>query len=203
MSNQADYLKVHEHVIKSLERHYGKAFDSETIADYVDDFARFDAETLKKAMAEVRQSHNRQTRPAPGVIFEAIRKIRGDKGTGDGGSLEKLRQEQDARFNRTRASAKQYVEHFCMGNDRLKAIQPDWRREEMIDCIHQAALLQAQLIEGIKNCSYTTASWLRVGEGMNHEERLKWWVDMCRRNAKTGQINVEIPWLWYESKQAA
>ena len=112
--------------------------------------------------------------------------------------LKRFHADQELKMTRCYTVAGDYVDRFTSGNDRLKAL-PQWQQSEMVNCVHQAAFLQAQLIEGIKNCGYgapissKTPKW---------QENLYWWLEMCSRNAKTGAINVEAPWAWYEQPTA-
>lgn len=201
MSNQADYLKVQELVIKPLERHYGKPFDTETIADYVDDFARYDSEVLKKAMADVRQTYTKQTRPAPGVIFDAIRKNQGEKSySGESNWLDQHRAEETKKATRALAAAGDYLQAFIRENDyRLKAL-PDFSRSAVINCVHESALFQAKIINGVQKIGYNAQNAIGFPKG-NWEERVKWWLEMCRKHAATGIIHVETPWAWFEQQQ--
>lgn len=198
MSSQADFLKVTEHVIRPLERHYGKAFDADTISDFVDDLAKYSPETLKKAMTEVRQ--NEMRRPNIATIIAAIKKnyheSKSNHAPADGW-LQKKQMEYEAQDRRARKSSEDYFENFViMNSERLKKL-PRHFLAKAENCIFQAAHLQAQMLEGIKNCGYQTP--VSTSEE-NWEERLRWWKAMCHRAADAGMINVEVPWGWYETK---
>ncbi len=203
MSHQINYQKVSIKIIKPLERHYGKPFDPETIDDYVKDFGRFNEDTLEAAMSEVRESYTKSFRPAPGVIFQAIRKVQGDGRSGSSDCLLERQRSDDARFSRIKQATDDYVSDFRRDNRaRIEALQPKYMQMQIIDCVYQAALYQMQIIEEKPNCAYGSAGW-HSPKGENSKERLSWWLNMCKTNARGGVINVEVPWVWFEPQEVA
>lgn len=69
MSTQAEFLKVNQHVIDPLIRHFGVEIDPDTVSDYVEDLRAYPEETLKSAMGKLRRECKR--RPSMAQIIEA------------------------------------------------------------------------------------------------------------------------------------
>ncbi len=206
MPSQADYMKVYDLVLEPLERHYNKKFDSKTIDDFTKDLCGFDEKTLIDAMAEVRQNEVR--RPNIAHIVQACKKFTPGAGAQSHEAEKKRIEARNIREARIRTRAKDYVDEFRHTNSERLAAIPPFNAERLILCVYEAARLQAQWLEGERNCGFLSSSWLPAAgstQGVNKkatDERVEWWLDMCRRGAKTGQISVEIPWKWYEIVEA-
>lgn len=199
MPSQTDFEKVSTFVIRRIERHYNKTFTTEEIDDYVKSLSRYSQETLIDAMTEVIENETR--RPHLAHIVQAAKKASASNdGFSKSETSDKWREERELKGARMRTAAKDYTETFRFQNrDRLN-LMPEHKRESLIQCVYHAAYLQAQFIEGEKNCSYQIVTWLHQNEG-KPDERLDWWKKMCKENAAAGHINVTVPWLWYEPKQ--
>ena len=173
MSSQEHFQRVTDLIIKPIERHYACQFDSDTIADFVDDLGRYPKQILEAAMGDIRRSQKR--RPALATIIEACKQNRNTIGEKDTSTAEAFYANLMAKYEKATTDAMSYTEAFMTGSLGLQASAEGWGKFLRSYVFCQASL-QAHMLDRL-NAGYDSEALYNIGfmqmQGIDHEAILE------------------------------
>jgi hypothetical protein len=186
MPNQADFDRVSRCIIEPIKRHWSAEFDSDMVADFVDDLARFDEKTLTQAMQLLRTEQKR--RPSLAHIVEACKKYAPSRHGGIPNQSAKFPWHE--RDDERKAMIERYMEGFGHTSMMTEAFRDGWDLD-LRRFVYAVAEVQAQMIQGCKSVGWDGASIFGYGT-LTDEAKAQFFRDQTRQ-AQTGQIDVAIP----------
>jgi hypothetical protein len=191
MPSQADAIKVQACVIEPMKRHWGADFDSDTIADFVDDLARFPEKVLREAMQAVRNECKRK--PSLAHITEACKGARQHSGM-DTSSAEAFY----AALTKRDFEADRLTDNFLKGFESsplaTKAKSENWF-EQLMRYAYEMARLQAQHMCNVSNPGFCQSAVTnhRTLQLEEIQERINTFTRFCKEQAGTGAIAISVP----------
>lgn len=188
MPTQSDFQRIQDNVIKPLQRHYGMEFDTDLIDDYVSDLSKYSADTLKKAMSEIRADQKR--RPVIGNIIAACRKYGEGERIPDSNALLPWRQKDEKAAKLTA----EFMENYRLCDLMATAKDGGWANH-LIQFVSALALMQACLISGMHaapGCDCQTVSFAGI-TGNAYRGIITRCEQESRTQAAAGYICVDVP----------
>lgn len=191
MPSQADAIKVQSCVIDPMKRHWAAEFDSDTIADFVDDLARFPEKVLRDAMQAVRNECKRK--PSLAHITEACKGAREHSGM-DTSSAEAFFAALTKRDFEADRMTNDFLRCFESSPLATKAKSENWFAH-LMRYAYEMARLQAQHMCKVSNPGYnqsviTNNKTLQLEE---IEARIKTFTQFCKEQSATGTILISVP----------
>lgn len=185
--NQADFMKVDSLVIKTIERHWGAAFDADALDDYVRTLAKYDEQTLRKAMTKMIEEHKRK--PVLAHIIDACKEQK------SAGSISNPNNP-DFPWVQIQQRVDKMVDDYFAQYKNVSQLYRDASRErwelDLERFIKAVAKIQAAIIVGQKNYGWDGPTIFGINAIVTNADRYNFMQEQ-QRIASTGQINVGVP----------
>lgn len=189
MSSQADFTKIKNIVVKTMERHWSAEFDQELIEDYCRSLGRYDDATLKKAMQSLIDEQKRK--PTIAHIVEACKKaIPAHSGGGGNSSDENMPWVIAAK--KIEKLVTTYVDQYR----NVSQTYSDARREgwdlDLMRYVSDVATIQAHMISREGKIGWNSQTLFGAGTMVTEPMRYNFFKEQERLCAG-GSIDVSLP----------
>lgn len=186
--NQADFMKVDSIVIKTIERHWGAAFDADALDDYVRTLAKFDENALRKAMTKMIEEHKRK--PTLAHIIDACKEQKSS------GSSISDPNNPNHPWVQVQKQVDKLVDDYLAQYKNISQLWRDAVRErwelDLERYIRAVAEIQAAMIVGQKNYGWKGPEILGINTIITSADKHHFFQEQ-KRIAAGGSIDVGIP----------
>lgn len=188
MAKQSDYERINRLIIMPMSATWNTKVPEGMVQAFIEDLAPYSDDTLAAAFREVRRTS--KTPPRIAHFVEACRNIGGGS-SGIAVNTDQFLAGLRKREYEARKKASDFLNRFSTTELALQARAEGWERR-LLDYAYEAAWLQAQFIDRIPNPGFSQGPLVNR-RNEDTELRCREFVDACRRQARTGSIEVTVP----------